>query len=417
MGKALAVLLISLAILNFPTNNALAYSLNSLPNEIILSKGTTIHRLADPSKLPTHFATIKQDSLLFPVPAGQFLLKFPTKYSLKADGSFRDLVLTESGLWGYIARNNRTYAAEPRLRAIATSGEPHAIFETNFKLTILADRGPITFTRGEIVGISEMDGNRPTKIRIPEDKRQDLARFWQIDVSRTPEFIEVPKDSPLELIDISPFISDRFNISKNGKPSSREYGYLYDVWKKFEFLDVEFSKPCDTDFESITRTKTGLQGEISISVLTTWVASTFGVDLGGGFTASTSFERLINVMKSMDTHVSAYNMNWQLEYDGIKKYYLINKVGNCDNTEHYEIITPKASHWRFHNDFYNELLSPPMNAQVSPYSGVITMECYKQDYLRISNILSRKLNMYTFEVDFVLSNIAQIQDWTTFFDC
>ena len=381
---------------------------------IILSKGMTIHRIDDPSRLPSTFNGIRDDRLIVPVASGKLLLRFEDK-TLRSSTGDRQLVLTEDGIWGFAPVNQKVFEAEPRLRDIYSSGDQYVIVQDDFTISLDQLTAPVRFGRGEIYSVSkdaDPSSQDTITVMLPEDKRKDiLLQNPRASGKELTQSVSLPSMSLLP-VDIAQALPADVYFGKDRKTTPAEYGKIYGSWiKAVPETRLSSFKLCG---ESVVRsdTNTGSHGfEIKGSFggeapFWEWFKATGGIS---GELARKSESVIKKIYKTSD-QIELVIKAWHLKRNNDDHIFFLVRNRKCENDSvWYSIQSQDQGSINFQPQQMGDL-----NQCFTPSTGLITLRCYA-DYLNMMHQLSNNFDLSEQEVGFILARIGRVQDWRKFF--
>ena len=401
--------------------SAIAQRMPAGKTDLILSKGATIHRIDDPQHLPGTFNEIHDDKLIVPVAAGQFLMRFKSRFLRSVRGK-RYLVVTEDGVWGYLKENPRLYAGEHRLRAIATSNTPHGMIRSTYRE--VQDAMSITLGRGEIYRIEEfpedVDGVH-YKISLSDDKRADIEavakRHAGNEGFEPPSVLLVPEHK-IDLIDIHKFLPVDVNFDTSRGNSRKEYEKIYAAWKKFKILPkAQFVKVCGERIFEVDENRTSGEFKVSAGLNIDTIWKTIKAGLGFSGQLETDFKEEVKRAVEFDPQKEIRTKMWIFQSQNKEKSYFVRIVGDCSSEHWHEIGTPDQGQWEIDKDVVKHLFANTEGIKFESSAGHISIKCYADDFLKGSVALMQQFNLQEHEAFFVLSRITRLKDWRQFFKC
>lgn len=382
---------------------------------IILSKGTMLHRIDDPFREISTFKGIRDNNLLFPVPAGQLLLRFADKTLETAEG-FRDLVLTEDGIWGYTLTDKGYIEAEPRLREIYESGSKYYIVKEDRRQKLGAPVCYVQFGRGEIYKLHDMQKKGDdVELVIPDDKKKDI-RVQCPKLAKIPDFVSLPH-SALLIVDVFQVLPKDVWFGKEKPTSPDDYNKIYHSWGKW--------LP-NKKFHSYRKCLVAQESTLSQSEKTGWeIKAGFGWDmsilerieasLGFSGDAAKKYEKMVTEISKTDPNIELVVDNWILQSNDNNKTLNFLKNTQChEGVRWYSAQSEVTGNQDFRLDALN--LPAKIVEGFNKKTGIIEVRCYKQ-YLNMIDKLGITVNLEKSEITFILSKMAKLPDWYHFFTC
>ena len=380
---------------------------------IILSKGTMLHRINDPLRKISTFSEIQDNNLLFPVPAGQLLLRFADKKLRTADG-FRELVLTEDGIWGYTLIKKGLIEAEPRLREIYESEEKYYIVKEDRMQNLGTSLCYAQFGRGEIYELHDIQKNGDdVELIIPDDKKKNI-RVQCPKLTKIPDFVSLP-DSALLIVDVFQVLPEGIGFGKEKPTSPEDYNKIYHSWRKwFPNKKLHIYRKCLVAQEStLSRSeKTGTEIKAKVGFGMSFFDK-FLTEAGISGEAGKQSEKMVTEISKTDPDIELVLDNWVLQSNDNNKTLNFIKNTQCQEGVRWYSAQSEVTG---NQDFRLDTLNLPANIVkgFNAKTGIIEVRCYEQ-FLNLVSKLGSTVNFEKSEITFVLSNMAKIPDWKHFF--
>ena len=398
--------------------------------ELLISKGTTIHRIDRIDSLPRNFNEIREDRLLAVIPAGKVVLRFKF-HSLESSTGNRHLVLSEDGIWGYLRNSDGLYEAEDRIRGIVRSGKLHVmVIEDGLPLNPEASKLKFSLSRGEIYSVEKSPddtGGDTYQILLGEQKRQQIATQNGRDVKLVSPVQTVHKDlvTALDFLSLMPS-GEAFDLSQ--KTRRKTIQTIYYGIRKFRIQSgATFVKRCGVDYQSKLTKGQGVAFDVTGDVNASAVAQavTASVKVKAEFEAS---------IRQEISEIQAYPKDQEI----LSHLYLAccgepGWFSREEETPHFIRLIAKCTTGgtgeRWHvirlseqpeTVVSNQWVTKDLNAafqcklKFEDESGHVILSSYN-DYLILVKALVEKSSYSPIEANFVVSVIARIKNPAKFF--
>jgi len=398
--------------------------------ELLISKGTTIHRIDHVDSLPRNFNEIREDRLLAVIPAGKVILRFKS-HSLESSTGKRHLVLSEDGIWGYLRNSDGLYEAEDRIRGIMRSDKLHVmVIKDGLPLKTEPANLKFTLSRGEIYTVEKSPddtGEDSYQILLGEQKRQQIANQNGLDTKVVGLIQTVHKDlvTALDFLSLMPS-AEAFDLGHKNRRKTIQTIY-YGVRKYRIQSGATFVKRCGVEYQSKLTKGQGVGVDVTGDVNASAVAQavTASVKVKAEFEAS---------IRQEISEIQAYPKDQEI----LSHLYLAccgepGFFSREEETPHFIRLIAKcttgAKGERWHvirlseqpeTVVSNEWVIKDINAafqcelKFEDDSGHIILSSYN-DYLILVKALVEKRSYSPIEANFVVSVIARIKNSAKFF--
>ncbi len=427
----------------FQSSQSLATDLPHGDMELVISKGTTIHRIMEIDYRPSTFQAIRSNRLLTIVPAGQLMLRF-REHQLKSGRGDRHLVLTEDGIWGYLRDSSGLFVGEGRVWSILQSQELHVaiasdtplLHKTNADAPLAAD-----FTRGEIYQVAsrpdEGDGERFAVVLSP-DKIDDIALANNVGREEVPTEWLIDKNHVVEI-----GIRD---LSERDPPHSRRgrewqeflTSIFWQIPKFSQNTDARFYKPCGSEVTSLSTYNTleALRIELGVGVDTSINLLSIKAGLEGEFKAE--IEKAVRAtLTHLPTIQIASHMFFAsrgrpqsppITFGGIeppnsvgegerRRSYFVQLFADCEEpAQWHSFRTPSGVLEVALTEAELSEVSVPEPITVEPNSGHVIIECH-HDFLILRRYLERKFGYDRVDANFIMTAATRVGDPDKLFLC
>ncbi len=350
---------------------------------------------------------IKTDENRVVVPAGQFLLAWPTQAI-----SGHMLAITENGMVGYIAINQDVgswYLEEERLREFKgriDEGKAVAavivIKQTRIQPTPTSYAGDVTW--GEFY-VAVKANAWEYVLELSADKKAQIARYLK-DTKQTigvPDTVTVPAEA-VEKIDFGRVLPDgvTFDLKSNQLLRASEKKAIAAVWPRIVAAGY-IHKKCGTAQEVTVSGSAGAGGEIAVGLdasgLTKLISKLgFSAELHGK--VDKSWKRVEEVPATTEIRTTLYRHSSNTVNDVIE----VMLRNECDKNQRAFIFPTAIGAINMSDLFASLATTADWKEAFDPATGRITVRCYDK-YVALRDKVIEKMTLES-GIDFFLSRVV-----------